>query len=117
MNDVNEGQANRDLAVGLSRLNSDAVNLQSVKSQRVSYVKEQRRDVSFLLLVLLGVIFLALNLQTLLTKNLAYSIVSIPCVLIAGIIIFRRANASKRLRKIQEQQLQEFKQREETENA
>ena len=78
---MNNEKETYDLAVGLSRLKADATNLQSGKVQKQAYIKEQRRDVSNMLIYLSILFILGLNLQMLLYKNLAYSIVSIPFII------------------------------------
>jgi len=110
---MSHGQKNLDLAVGLARLKADASNLQSDVSQRASYKNEQTRDVSLILIVIFAVIFLILNLRMLMTENFAYSILSIPCALIIAFIAVRRASAGRRLKQIQENQLEEFRKRKE----
>lgn len=103
-----DGQSNLNLGFGLARLKAEAANIQATREQKREFVKEQRRDVSNLLIFLLAVVALALNLQMLLSKNLAFSIISLPFILMIIFVVRRRVMSKISMERMREKQLKEF---------
>lgn len=97
-----------DYAAGRAGMVADIARERSDKHRRREYVKENRRDLSYLLMVFAFAVAALLFARTMVSRDLIYAIMAVPFLILLAAVALRLANAKSRVRKIQEAQYRAF---------